>query len=196
MAIRILTPPASEPVTVDEVVDFLRVDVEVDGEPPAILSALIQTARGVAEKRTARALITQTLELVLDGFPVAGEVRIPNPPLQKVEAITYRDAAGSEQTINPSDYVVDSASEPARLVPAPGCSWPATQLVPGAVRVQFVAGFGDEGEAVPAGIRTAMLMLVGTWWDSPEGVSSREMHELPFAVSVLLDQHRAHGWIG
>lgn len=197
MAVRVLTPPATEPVTLEEVLEYLRLDVEVDGQPPATLSALIQAAREVAEDRTARALIRQELELSLDRFPCGREpIRLPRPPLIEVVEVTYRDPSGDEQVLDPSTYIVDAASEPGRVAPAPGHVWPVADCVPGAVRIRYVAGYGDDPAAVPQKIRTAMLMLIGGWWDQPEAISQRQMHEVPFAAGVLLDQARAHGWIG
>lgn len=196
MAVRVLIPPATEPVSIEEVLEYLRLDVEVDGEPPATLSALIQAAREVAEDRTARALMRQTLELSLDAFPCGTDpIHLPRPPLVEVERVTYLDQ-GEEVELDAGAYVVDTSSEPGRIAPAPGHVWPVADCVPGAVRIRYVAGYGDDPAAVPQKIRTAMLMLVGGWWDQPEAISQRQYHEVPWAAGVLLDQARAHGWIG
>lgn len=196
MAVRVLTPPATEPVSIEEVLEYLRLDVEVDGEPPATLSALIQAAREVAEDRTARALMRQTLELSLDAFPCGTDpIHLPRPPLVEVERVTYLER-GEEVELDAGAYVVDTSSEPGRIAPAPGHVWPVADCVPGAVRIRYVAGYGDDPAVVPQKIRTAMLMLIGGWWDQPEAISQRQMHEVPFAAGVLLDQARAHGWIG
>ena len=56
--------------------------------------------------------------------------------------MTYLAADGvTVLTIDPSNYVVDVTSEPARISPAPGFTWPYQQnYVPGQVRVNYTAG--------------------------------------------------------
>ena len=127
MAVRVLIPPATEPVTLEEVLEYLRLDVEVGGQPPATLSALIQAAREVAEDRTARALMRQTLELSLDAFPCGTQpINLPRPPLVEVERVTYLDQ-GEEVELDAGAYVVDAASEPASALvrPKQGISVPS-----------------------------------------------------------------------
>jgi len=82
MRLKIKTPATVEPVTLDEAKLHLKIDGADDN---ALITALITTARQLAEKETKRAFITQTLEMFLDSAPA--EIEIPRPPLQSVEAI-------------------------------------------------------------------------------------------------------------
>src|SRR5690606_33005090 len=108
-----------------------------------------QAAREVAEDRTARALIRQTLELSLDAFPCGTDpIHLPRPPLIAVERVTYLER-GEEAELGPEMYVVDTASEPGRVAPAPGHVWPVADCTPGSVRVRYVAGYGDTPDKVP-----------------------------------------------
>jgi hypothetical protein len=58
------------------------------------------------------------------------------------------------------DFVYDADSCPPRIFPNPGQSWPSVLYVPNAVQIHFVAGYGNDGNAVPAALKNAMYMLI------------------------------------
>lgn len=190
MSLTIVTPPAEEPVTLTEAKNHLRVDLTDDD---SLISALIVAAREHAEAITRRAFITQTLKLSLDAFPANnGPIYVPMPPLQSVNSLKYFDTDGMEQTLTEgTDFLVDNESEPGRITPAPDTGWPATQNRPNAVSVEFVAGFGDASK-VPQGIKQAILLMVGHWYENREAVTMQGNNagELPMAVDSLLMMHR------
>lgn len=98
------------------------------------------------------------------------EIMLPLPPLQTVDSIKYWDPSGVQQTLDPSAYIVDNVSEPGRVVPAVGTSWPSTQNRVNAVEVRFTAGYGADGSFVPAGIKQWMLMRVTDAFENREAV--------------------------
>lgn len=167
MALIVITPPATEPVSVAEAKasPSFRVAGTTDDADIAIL---IKAAREMAEAITRRALITQTLELVLDAFP-SGGIELFCPPIASVTSIKYVDVDGVEQTLSASLYSLDSDTEPGMVAPAYGESWPETLDQINAVRVRYVAGYGG-AESVPAAIRTWIKMRAGTLYDNPQGI--------------------------
>lgn len=82
MHLHLKTAPAVEPISLDEAKLHLKVDSADDN---ALITALIKTARQLAEKETKRAFITQTLQMLLDSAPAL--IEIPRPPLQSVVSI-------------------------------------------------------------------------------------------------------------
>jgi len=88
---------------------------------------------------------------------------------------------------------VGASSEPARITPAFGLIWPVTRWQMNAVRVRFVAGYGN-ASAVPQGIKTWMLMRIATLWENRTElvIDSRiSLVELPSEfVDGLLDPYR------
>lgn len=58
------------------------------------------------------------------------------------------------------DFIYDDDSCPARIFPMPGQTWPPVLYVPNAVQIHFVAGYGNDGNAVPATLRRAMRLLI------------------------------------
>lgn len=167
MALIVIDPPTSEPVTPAEAKASPSFRV-VGATDDADITALIKTARETAEAITRRAFITQTLELVLDGFPTGG-IELYCPPIQSVTSIKYIDTDGVEQTLSSDLYDLDSDSEPGMVAPAYGESWPATQDQINAVRVRYVAGYGAAAD-VPASIKTWIKMRAGTLYDNPQGI--------------------------
>lgn len=163
--------------------------INTTGDP--LLSILIKSARQYAELLLGRKLITQTVDLYLDSFP---EWEIKTIPLQSVTSITYTDTAGVLQTVDADDYVVDSASITARITPVNGVTWPSTMDQINAVKIRFVAGYGD-ATAVPQCIKHWILMRVKQLYDQRDMVNvGNIVTEFPYSfVDGLLDPEMVRG---
>lgn len=165
------------------------------------IAALIQSARQSAELELGRYLITQTVDAYFDEFPGACDYSrcsarddmnsFKLPPLQSVTSITYVDGAGATQTLAADQYTVDAASIPARIAPAYGVTWPSTREQHNAVRVRFVAGYGDAAD-VPQCIKLWMLQRIKHAHDNPgTGVIGPSATQFPRTyVDGLLDPER------
>lgn len=212
MALRVVTAPTAEPVSVDDAKLYLRIDGDDDN---SMVSALIVAAREYCEAFQNRAYVTQTLELTLDHFPhhrfrplmydlpfyeEARSVRqkrhhhnmikLLMPPIQSVATITYTDDTGVTTTLDPSTYIVDTDTEPGRIVPVHGQHWPNVCLQPiNGVRVRYVAGYGDTAAAVPSAVKQSMMMLVDHWYENREAVG-KVGDEVALAVKALLTLQR------
>ena len=200
MPLQIVTPPASEPVSLSEAKQHLRVDGDDDD---LLIGSLITAARQAAETQTGRQLITARWKLVLDAFPgpslmqsapVASfslpghAILLAKCPVQSVVSIEYLDMNGTTQVMPASDYVLDAACEPARLTPVFGKTWPLTLPQMGAVSVTFDAGYGT-ASAVPEGLKSWIKLRLGSLYGHREEMSvlSRgRIDPLPF-VDGLLD---------
>ncbi len=90
MQLNLKTAPTVEPISLTEAKLHLKVDGSDDN---TLISALIETARRLAEAETKRAFITQTWQMYLDS--AAAEIRIPKPPLQSIESIKVISAVQS-----------------------------------------------------------------------------------------------------
>jgi uncharacterized phiE125 gp8 family phage protein len=191
------TGPATEPVTTQEYKDHLRVDITTDD---TLIDGLGTAAREWAEMYTRRAFVTQTWDVILDEFPGTQNERfqehrgdiilIPKAPLQSITSITYVDENGDSQTFSSGDYIVDTASEPGRVFPIINEVWPTIQSVGQAVTVKFVAGYGA-ASAVPEGIKLALKMIVGAWYNNREDYCiGGKFQTVPFGARSLLDGFR------
>lgn len=186
MALKLITAPAVEPVTLADVKARLVVDhTDHDG----LLNALIVSARQTAENRLGRALIHQTWELILDAFPSA-EIKLARPPVVSVESIKYLDLDGVEQTLAAETYALDPDTLPGWVLPAYGESWPDTLNAANSVRVRYVAGYGAAADVVPMPIRQWMHIVIATHYAQREAIAGGTQSELPTAyVDGLLDPY-------
>ena len=188
MAIQVVTEPVKEPISIEDLKNDLKVDSDLTADD-ALIRALGLAARKVAEQVQHRALITQTLELTLDDWPSKGYFELPRPPLQSVTSIKYYDEDDNESTVNSSTYLVDTDSEPGRVVLNADESWPSTTLRPAnGVQVTYVAGYGDNQGDVPEPTQQAIRLLVGHWYENREAISSTGAvpKEVPLGVQALL----------
>lgn len=171
MALKLITAPANEPVSLDEVKEHLRVD---GSEEDALIQGMILTARHDVETVGLHMLITQTWDWFLDAWPSRMPFEIPFTPLQSITGIYYTPRGSSEATFASSNYVVDTYSRPGRITLKSTASWPGDELeVMNGVRIRFVCGFGDteaEVEKEAAGAIAAIKLLIGHYYEHREEV--------------------------
>lgn len=206
--IQLVTAPTSEPVTLDEAKLHLRVDFDDDD---TLITSLISAAREVVEGKIRRSVFTQTWCMTLDQFPYPTEtltkspsqrdnylfpslyysyyaIELPRSQVTSVTSILFKNQDGSTVTYDPSNYAVDVSSDPARIVPVNGATWPyVDNYLPGSIAITFVAGLWDSATC-PASIKQAMLLLLGHWYANREAVSAKVTTPLPLAVDALLER--------
>lgn len=199
--LKVVTPTTEEPITLAEAAEHLRIDAygSPAGYPEAtLIESTITAARCVCEGLSGLALAPQTYELGLGRFPSCWDtdgLSLHIAPVLWVVSVTYVDADGVTQTIDPANYVLDDFSLPARLYPAYGYSGPSTRTMPNAVRVRFVAGYslptGSPQDApLPGNLRAAMLLTLGHLYENRSAVETLKFEELPMGVAALLEQSR------
>lgn len=195
MSLSLVTGPRKEPIDLALAKAHLRLDTDTEN---TLIDALIRSSREYAEAFTGRPLITQTWDDKRDGFPCdGGPIWLPKSPVSAVSSITYLDTAGATQTWSSSDYRTDLPTGPkaakARITPGHGLSYPSTYGVMNAVTVRFVCGYGTSGDAVPAPILQAMLLLIGHGYQTREpvmvGVGIGAV-QVPLSVEQLLWPYR------
>lgn len=119
-----------------------------------------------------------------------GTLYLPKPPLGAVSQISYFDPTTQVSTIlDPSKYLVDPYTVPARIMPSYGNVWPTTWEVLNAVTISYTAGFSADGSLVPESLKTAIRLLVAHWYAHREAVdlsSTQQLVPVPLAVQSLL----------
>lgn len=180
LRLTLVTAPQFEPVTVAEAKLHARID-----EDETAIASLIVAAREMAETYTRRAFVTQTWKMFLDAFPCGSAIELPRAPLQSVTHVKAYDDADAVTTFAASNYYVDSATRPGRIVLREASSWPDAARVANAVEIQFVAGYGNAA-AVPNQIKQAILMTVAHLYEH-RGDASVDM---PETACALLTAHK------
>ncbi len=201
-SVTIVTPPTVEPVTVEEMKLFLRLDSDTED---SVIAEMIGAARAMAEQYLRRALITQTLKLTLDAFPRDkaredrwwdgvrevpvslvmggyGPVPLPMPPLQQVSSIVTYDCSDTASTLATSVYGVDVPG--ARVYLKDGQSWPGELRDRAAAEITYLAGYGTTAATIPSPIRLAIKQAVTEFYHS------RDCGALPDASMALLAPYR------
>jgi uncharacterized phiE125 gp8 family phage protein len=183
MPLQLITPPAIEPVTLDEAKAHLKIDTSDDD---ALIATLITAARARAEWHTGRAFVTQSWVLWRDCWPGDGVVEVPLPPLQSVSAVSVYARDNTATAVDAPRYFADTVSSPGRVVfdclTAPAFDLRAVN----ALSIAFDAGYGGGAGDVPAPIREGVLEILAELYinrgDGPE--------EVAFAAQALLAPYR------
>jgi uncharacterized phiE125 gp8 family phage protein len=183
--IQIVTPPASEPLTLAEVKEFLRVDHSDDD---VTLAIFITAARQLCESYTRMALLPTTFEEYFDDFPqysgdYKDEIRLSRSPVSAVTYVKYIDGNETTITANAADYKIDTISRPARISPDNG--WFGTYETINAVFVRYVAGFANAA-AVPAPLKHGMMLVIGDMYEN----RTDSVKRLPTASEYLWNPYR------
>jgi uncharacterized phiE125 gp8 family phage protein len=130
----------------------------------ANIESLIRAATEEAEEATQRALMPQTWQMVLSGFP-SGDIVLERPPLIEVTSFGYTDADGNAQTlaVSPLDFqIVPSGKyQKARLRVSVGASWPSVRTGEDAVTITYTAGYTDDTDPQLEWIKRGVAVLVG-----------------------------------
>lgn len=185
MGLILITPPALEPVSIDDVIAHLRLDTDSETDESVALGRMISASRRAAERNAAISIPLQTWRLTAPAFPIAtGYIPLRRGPVVSA-VVTYLDADGGEQTLDAADYVLESTPLSDRISIVDGATWPTTAAQADAVRVQYVAGF----DPVPDDLQAAMLMGVEDLYRN-RGAQSTENLVLNKRICDLLDSYR------
>lgn len=190
----VVTAPSLAVLTVEDLQAQLRIDADDEAD---LIETYIEAATQLVESDARLYLRPATLTLHLDSFPAwprlggCGQaaqrpaVQIGRGPVTDVTAVRYVDAAGDEQTWDPAEYRVHLAGLPARIEPGLEFGWPVIRRQPGAVQIDFGAGYAEGG--APAIALQMIRLLVGHWFEHREaaGMVSRE---IAFSYSALLER--------
>lgn len=190
MTTRLITPPASEPVSLAEAKLHLRVDHSAED---TLIQGLVTAAREQCEHILGRSIMQQTWEVVLDTFPADGDIELFNPPIISITSIKYIDAnTGTEVTLASNQYALDKDNEPGWVIPAIGVAWPETADAANAVRVRYQAGYADAA-SVPSAIKSWILLAIGVWYKNREAMIENTSMSLPRDFyDGLLDRYRIY----
>lgn len=180
-----ITDATTEPVTLAQAKDHLREEQD-ETRNDLLITGLITVARQAAEDRLQRTLIDTTWLRTMDAFPrCGGHIELIKPPVLSVLWVKSLAPDGAFTTLDPAAYELDPTAEPGLLMPAHGTSWPATRQRPGAVQVQYKAGYGATAEAVPKPIVQWILLALTDLYENRGRSAERPALPQEFADGLL-----------
>jgi len=203
----IIVPNITEPLTVEEAKAQCRIDFD-DYSQNLRLGIYIAAARDYIEWRVGMTIHEKTLEWALNYWPYSGlqnayggiPLVLPRAtPLIDVLSVKYVDSGGTEHTWDPSQYVLDTRTQPGALAPAYGVAYPSFIAYPSmAIRVQYRAGIEIASPITdtPNEIKYPMLLLVAAMNENAEAefVPSRTITQtlsLTYGVETYIDRLRS-----
>lgn len=192
MALQVITPPATTPVTLAQLKKHLRVTFDDDD---AIIEIYNKAATGAAEQFMGRALIDQVVEFTLDSFPTDElAIQLPWPKIIELVGVFYSDGDGNEIEMPVDDYYVDRVNEPGWISPVTS-SWPATLDAINAVRIRYRAGYLNSDsppvENVPSEIKAAIMLTAGSLYAHRETIVVGQSAVLiPWGAEQLLRPYK------
>jgi uncharacterized phiE125 gp8 family phage protein len=159
MALFKIAEPALEPVTVTDARAWLRISHTSED---ILIADLISAARQDVENQTGLSLISQQWRLTLDNWPEGDMIELPRGPVTGIAAVTVYAANGTPVVAQPADYILDTRSDPARLLFEKRVN-PGRRM--NGIEIDFSAGFGATGTNVPDMLNRAILLLVAHWYE-------------------------------
>ena len=203
--VNVITPPVKYPVEPDEAMTWLKWDPS-NLSDAQLIDEVIATATQMIEYYTARAIMTQTLEMhfvpeptveVIAGQLYSGYDSLPStiklwrPPLVSVASTGIKavEENGTEHVQAATKYYVNtSSSNVGKIVLLSGSSW--DYYPNGSYKIQYVAGYGATVDKVPPPIRHAIKLMVSQLY----GTRERGDITLTPEIKTVLDELRIREW--
>lgn len=203
----LITGPASEPVTADELRAHLRDVADAD----SVLEELITSAREYVEDATGLAMISQDRQITLDGWPLGtgGDglgwwdgvrdgaligtapryLEIPRAPLISITSVTTYDTADVGTVWGSTNYLVDTGTRPGRLALNSGAVWPVPTRPVAGIVILYKAGHANAA-AVPSKFKTAIKQIAGHWYENRELMDYDGASKLPMQAERIIRKSR------
>lgn len=184
---KVVTAPVNKPVSLSDMKTQLRVDTSDDDD---LINGYIDASADYFKHYLRRSLITETIELSADGFVRSeddddlgllrlgagthygsrehilnrpNEIELPFLPIQSITSVKTFNRSNIESTFDASNYNLDEQG--GRLYLNEGVSWPDNLRDREAVKIVYVAGYGDDPADIPSIIRQAIKEHVSMMYD-------------------------------
>ena len=182
---KLVTGPASEPITLAEAKLYLRVD---DTTEDALITAIITAARRKFENDTYHYLMPQTWELYLNQNEINSEqISINKSDITAISSVKYYDQSNTQQTLSTSDYQTAIQGRPysIQLTTVPQVYNRLEAMV-----IRFTLGYTNAA-AVPEDIKTAIKTLIGTLYENRQTiVTGTQVNEVPDTFKFIMENYR------
>lgn len=195
MALRLVTPPTKEVITLTEARDYLAIGSEQDD----MVKRLIRVAISFTENYTKRRLAPQTWAQTYHYFP--SYFRLELAPVRSISSITYYDTDNTLRTLATTDYRATEHGDPVTIVdPGNGAGWPTpheTRL--NSVEVQYEVGYNvdtdplEDPDALPDDLKQAAFFMLAHLYANREHVmvgAGIVASSVPFTFDALVTPYR------
>lgn len=205
----VTTQPTAEPVSLQEVKQYLRIE---DSTDERVIRPFIETARRFCEEHIGRALMQQTITMFVDAYDDTNDplwegtrtgpylnyyknyIQLSKPPVISVTSVSTFDDDDTETTMASSRYYVDTVREPARVVLRQGETFPTALRVANAIKVVYVAGYAS-AYSVPEPIRMGLMQHIAYLYEH-RGDMYDGLTPMPPMIKALYQPYVVIGGMG
>lgn len=175
--LKVITPPASEPVSLDDFKAWMQ-GLPISSEQEPMITSLLEAGREEAEAYQNVAYCEQTLQIAPDDL--SGAIVLPRPPFKELKSVTAYLADGTQQDIM-GLFEVNDNIRPAEMNLKDGAALPGPLRAINPILITYTAGYG----AVPEKVRQAILLYAAWAYRNREGGEG-----IPAAFYNLLSKGR------
>lgn len=153
-------PPQLEPVSLDDIKAYLKVDISEDD---TLLDGMISAARQYCEKVTGRFLLAQEWSVFLDRW--YDEIHLKRGPIISLDAINIYDDENQMVAFDVSNVIADLQIMPAELMLKRNSPLPHPLKPKNGLEIKVTAGYGENVNDVPKALIEGIKQLVGHWYE-------------------------------
>ena len=202
--LKVHTAETAFAVTQAEIKAWCKIDSSDDDTAVALIEKAVHNW---AKEYTNRSLTTVTYNLFIDtvyesdipihegfytgydGHSSKRSIELPKSPTVSVTHVKYYDDADTATTFAATNYYLDNASVPARIVLRKGSSYPSSLRVANGIEIKYVAGYGAT-TAVPYDIKSACLAYASYLFEHRGDLLDGKRILAPTSATQLLEPYR------
>lgn len=175
-----VSDPASEPFTKATLKTWLKLDADDTAEDD-LLDLVIKATREEAEAATGRYWAPRTVTEYWDEWPQT-PFSLTVGPVRSVTSLSYIADGDDDYTVlSTTNYTTDIYNDPAQIGLSETGSFPTLEPVPNAVKAIYTAGAATV-DAIPAGIKLAMQLRAGFFYENREDMKTAAAERSAAAV--------------
>ncbi len=135
--------------------------------------------------------MSQVWDITISEIPEDDRIFLPISPINSITSFKYFDQNGTEQTLAASNYRLVGNKDHSYIELKSTGSWPSSledRDYPITIRVD--CGYS----ACPDGLKHAILLTIGHWYENRENASTLEYFELPMSVAALIAPYKKRNY--
>lgn len=184
----ITTAPVNLPVSLAEVKAYLKLSGTAED---TILTMFIEAARDFAEQYTGRTLINTTYTTYRDDF--GDDFTLRRSKLQSITSFEYL-LNGVFTAVDSTIYGVTDEKDYSTIYQKNDMCYPSIDAdIPQAIKIVFVAGYGEDATSVPAPFKLALLAHIAYMYANRGDCSGGGCGDgtlLPASVKNMYNKYR------
>lgn len=187
--VKVITPYTTLPITL--AMAKLHLKIDSDTTEDTLVTMWINAAKEIVESYCRLRLLNTVEELYIDQFPFEYQLQLNKWPIVSVDFCKYLDTNGTETILTSDNYIADTVSKPGRMCLNYARFWPVTRWIDNAVWIRYTVGFGTTIDTIPAGLVSAMLLIIGHLYQNRSDVLiNTHVETLPKGAIEIMNRYR------